>query len=290
MTTLMVGATGQLGGLIARRLLQQDTGPVRVLVRPSSGYQALIDAGAEPAFGDLKDGVSLHRACADVQTVITTANSAQRGGPDTPETVDLHGNRNLIEAARSAGVRQFIFTSALGADPNSPMPFMSAKGQTEVTLRASGLPYTILAPNLFMEVWLGMVIGMPVQHGQPVILVGEGCRQHSLISVHDVAAFAVAAVGHPAAINQYLPLGGPTPVSFAEAVRVLEHVLGRTIPVKSIAPGEPVPGVPETVQPLYWMTESYDSPVPMDSTAHRFGVHQTSFEDYLRRTFQSVAA
>ena len=51
---LVVGATGQLGGLIARQLLQQDSN-VRVLVRPNSTYQPLVDAGALPVFGDLKD-------------------------------------------------------------------------------------------------------------------------------------------------------------------------------------------------------------------------------------------
>ena len=58
---LVVGATEQLGGLIARRLLEREA-DVRVLVRPSSAYQPLVDAGARPVFGDLKDRASVAAA------------------------------------------------------------------------------------------------------------------------------------------------------------------------------------------------------------------------------------
>src|SRR5690349_8199194 len=142
---LVVGATGQLGGLIARQLLQHDT-DVRVLVRSNSTYQPLLDAGALPVFGDLKDRASLDAAVDGVDVVITTANAVGATGLDTIESVDLLGNRNLIDAARAAGVGRFIFTSALGSTPDSPMPFMRAKGLTEEHLRASGVPFTILAP------------------------------------------------------------------------------------------------------------------------------------------------
>jgi NADH dehydrogenase len=289
MPILVAGATGQLGGLIARRLLEQGQ-EVRVLVRPQSDHQALVNAGGRPVLGDLKDRASLDPACQGIDAVITTANSAQRRGADTPQTVDLEGNRNLIDAAKAAGVRQFIFTSALGADPSSPVPFLRAKGQSETYLRESGVPFTILAPNIFMEVWMGMVIGLPLRDGRPVTLVGEGRRKHTFISMQDVAAFATVAVGHPAAIDQYLPLGGPEALSFQDAVAVFERVLGRSIPVESVAPGEPVPGLPEAVQPLFWMMDTYDSPLEMEQTARTFGVHQTRLEDYVRRAFAVTPA
>jgi uncharacterized protein YbjT (DUF2867 family) len=57
-----------------------------------------------------------------------------------------------------------------------------------------------------------MVVGIPLQTGQPITLAGEGKRVHSLISIGDVAAFATAVVGHPAAINRRLVLGGPEPL------------------------------------------------------------------------------
>ena len=89
------------------------------------------------------------------------------------QTVDLEGNRHLIDAAKAAGVKQFIFVSVLGADPTSPTPFLQTKGQTEGALRESGIPYTIFAPNGYMELMVAGVVGIPVMMGQPVTIVGE---------------------------------------------------------------------------------------------------------------------
>ena len=290
---LVVGATGILGGMITQRLLSQGK-DVRVLLRHDSpagemakqgmatSPRTLVDAGARPVYGDLKDRASLDRACEGVETVITTANSAMRGGEDTVETVDRQGNRSLIEAARAAGARQFIFTSFLGADPNSPVPLFRAKAETEALLGQSGMPYTVLAPNFFMENWIGMVVGLPLQAHQPVTLVGEGRRLHSLISVGDVAAFAVAAVGHPDAARQRLALGGPAPLSWRGIVGTFGRVLGQELPLQLVAPGEPIPGLPEIVPGVLAAMETYDSPIPMEETARLFGVQQAPLESVVR--------
>jgi NADH dehydrogenase len=112
---LVAGATGLVGGMIARGVLEQGR-DTRIHVRPGSTYQALMAAGAQPILGDLKDPSSLVAVCAGVETVITSASAGQRGGGDTPETVDLEGNRHLIDAARMASVSQFVFISTIGAD------------------------------------------------------------------------------------------------------------------------------------------------------------------------------
>ena len=282
---LVAGATGQLGGIITRRLLAQGQ-PVRILVRPQSSFQPLVEAGGQPVFGDLKDRASLDPACEGIEILITTANSARRGGEDNVQTVDLAGNRNLIDAAKAAGVKQFIFTSALGADINSPVPFIQAKAKTEAYLRDSGMMYTILAPNAFMDMWVGMVIGVPLQAGQPVTLVGEGRRKHSFIAVRDVAAFATAAVGHPEAMNQYLAIGGPEALSWRDVVATFERVLDREIPVQYVSPGEPVPALPKgMLQQAMAGMEMYDSPLDMTEAARTFGVELTTLEESVRSQF-----
>jgi uncharacterized protein YbjT (DUF2867 family) len=285
---LVVGATGNLGGAVTRMLLAQGQ-PVRILVRSQSDYQPLAEAGAQVVLGDLKQPGSLDAACQGADTVITTANSAARGGEDTVQTVDLEGNRHLIDAARAAGVKQFIFVSVLTADANSPIPFIQAKGQTEDSLRASGMPYTILAPNGYMEVMLAGVVGMPALMGQPVTIVGGGRRKHSFISVPDVAAFMLAAIGNPAALNQKLLLGGPQPLSFRDTVAIYERVLGHQIPIRSVAPGEPVPGFPERVAQLLAGLDTYDSPLDMTETARTFGIQLTPLEEIARRAATSAA-
>jgi uncharacterized protein YbjT (DUF2867 family) len=286
---LVVGATGNLGGVVTRMLLAQGQ-LVRILARSQSNYQPLVEAGAQVVLGDLKEPGSLEAACRGAETVITTANSAARGGEDTVQTVDLSGNRQLIDAARAAGVKQFIFVSVLTADPNSPVPFLQAKGQTEGYLRESGIPYTILAPNGYMEVMVAGVVGIPALMGQPVTIVGGGRRKHSFISVGDVAAFILAAIGNPAAINQKLLLGGPQPFSFRDAVAIYERVLGHQIPLRSVAPGEPVPGLPPMVAHLLAGLDTYDSPLETTETARAFGIQLTPLEEVARRTTTSVAS
>jgi uncharacterized protein YbjT (DUF2867 family) len=218
---LVVGATGYVGGMIARNLL--DAGQdVRVLVRPGSEYGHLVEAGAQAVEGDLKDFDSLKPAVEGVQVVVTTANSASRGGDDTVETVDRAGNRNLIDSASEAGVEQFVFTSAQVANPESPVPLFRAKAETEQHLTSSGLTYTILAPNAFADIWVAGVVGGPAAAGAPVTLVGEGVRKHSFIVARDVAAFGSAVVGHPEAMNGRFELGGPQALSLRDAARFMD--------------------------------------------------------------------
>ncbi len=277
---LIVGATGQLGGLITRRLLAKGEA-VRILAREGSAWQPLQTVGAQVSIGDLKNRATLDTACAGVDVVITTANSALRGGADNTQTVDTDGNRNLIDAARNAGVAQFIFVSAFGVTTDSPVPLFQAKARTEAYLRASGVPYTILAADGFMDVWLPMIVVGPVLEGRPVSIVGEGRRKHSLIAVDDVASFAIAAAGHPEAMNHLLPLGGPEAVSWRDVVAAFERRLGRTIPIVSLAPGQPLAGLPDIVAGLMAGLDTYDSVIEMAGLAKTFGVHQTSLDQFV---------
>ncbi len=277
---LVVGATGQLGGLIAQMLLGQGK-QVRTLVRPGSAYEPLVAAGAQAVTGDLKDPDSLVAACQGVDAIVTTANSVGRGGEDNVESVDDAGNANLVEAAQAAGVRHFLFISALGADPEHPMPFLKAKGQTEQRLHTSGMAWTVLQPNFYMDLWIPAVVGAPVLAGQPVTLVGDGKRQHSMVAVPDVASFAVAALDRPEANDQTLYVGGPQPISWLDVVAAFERELGREVPVRTIAPGEQIPGLPVFVSELAAALASYDSPMDVSELTRTYGVAPTTVADFV---------
>lgn len=300
MKILVVGATGRLGGAITRKLLAQGR-DVRILLRHNSpsvelakqglatSAETLLAAGAQPVYGDLKERASLDAACQDIEVVITTANSALRRGDDNPQTVDLEGNRNLIDAANAAEVKRFIFVSALGGSPDHPVPFMAAKGKTDVYLTNSGLAYTILAPTAFMEVWPAMVVGMPVAMGSPVTLMGEARSRQSFISAGDVANYAVAAVDHPAAVNQFLAIGGPQALSYRDVVGVYEKALGRSLPVSFVAPGEAVPGLPPSMSAILAGTD-FDIIVDSSEAARTFGIQQATLEEVVRGMLAMRAA
>jgi uncharacterized protein YbjT (DUF2867 family) len=278
---LLVGSTGLLGGTIARRLLANGA-PLRVLVR--SGATDL--PGAEAVQGDLKDRASLDAACRGVSTVITSANSAQRGGADNVATVDVEGNLALIDAARAAGVRRFIFISAAAVDEASPVPLFAAKARAERHLRESGMEWTVVAPHVFMDVWFPAIVGSALAAGQPVALVGGGQRRHSFIAVDDVAAFAVAAVDNPAAANRRLVLGGPAALSWSDVVDLTSSIVGRPVPSVTIAPGSPIPTLPppldQVIGNLAAGLEQQDVVFDTSALARELGVTLTPAETVLR--------
>jgi NADH dehydrogenase len=290
---LVIGATGMLGGTIARRLIEQGSN-VRVLLRHDSpsvelapmgmatAAETLLAAGAEPVYGDLKDVASLREAMRGVRRVVTTANSAGRQPPDTVQSIEFDGNRALVDAAADAGIDHVVFVSALGADPKSPIPFMAGKGASEQHLRERGVGYTILAPDVFMEVWVPVVVGQAVAEGRRVTLVDPAKGRHAFVSLRDVAAYAVAALDHPAARNATLPIGGPEVLSWRDVVGVFERVLGRELDVDTVAPGDPIPGVREAVLPILASLERYDSPLDTREQSATFGIEPTPLETVVR--------
>ncbi len=278
---LVVGGTGQLGGRIVRELLSKGV-KVRALCRRGSAYGALQRMGAGIAIGDLKDPSSLEAACAGADTVITTANAARRGGEDSVEAIDMLGTRALIDAAAQAGTGHFVFTSVYGASVNSPIPFVKAKAENEQYLKASGMVWTVLAPNAFMESWPGKVVGLPAVANRDVVLVGEGKRRHTYIAEHDAAQFAVAAIMNPAARNRRLEVGGPQAVSWGEVVQTFEAVLGRSIPVRHVAPGEHVEGILDVLLSLLAGFDQFDSDFDTSALAAEFGVAQTPLPAWVR--------
>ncbi len=281
---LVVGATGLLGGQIARQLLGQGRA-VRVLVRDTSAAEAvegLRAAGADTVRGDLKDEPSLRAACAGIDTVVTTASSMGRGGEDTLESVDLNGNLHLVDAAEAERVGHVVFVSALGAAPGHPMPLLNAKGATEQRLRASSMSWTVLQPDVFMDLLIPAVVGVPALSGQPVTLVGTGRRRHAMVSARDVAACAVAAVDHPQARRQTVLVGGPQAVTWLDVVAAFERAIGRDLERRTVPPGEPLDGMPAVVGEVLAALDGYDSPLETEQVARTYGVTQTSVADFVQ--------
>ena len=240
---LVAGATGSLGGRIVRELLGRG-GRVRALARDRESAAPLEAAGAEVVPGNLKDPPSLRVACRGADLVISTA-SATRRTDDTPDNVDAQGTINLVDAARQAGVRRFVYVSTLGAAPESPVPAFRAKAAAEAHLKQSGMDYVIVQPDAFMDVWFGMLVEGPIAAGRPVTLVGESRGRHSFIAESDLAKFVVSASLKPEVSNVIIALGGPEAITFRDAVTAYEAALGTPIDVRSVPPGSVIPGLPE---------------------------------------------
>lgn len=234
---LVVGSTGMVGGDVCRRLAEQGL-PFKALVRLSSDpakVEGLKKLGAEIVTGDVCQPDTLLAACQGVQTVICTVSSmpfSYRPGENDIQKVDLEGVTALIDAAKAAGVKHFIYTSYT-KDIDLDFPLTKAKRAVEKHLTGSTLMYTILRPGYFMEAWLSPTVGFNAAEAQAQIY-GSGEQPLSWISFKDVARFAVDAVTNPAACDQVLELGGPSAVSPHQVIARYEHKLGKPFSVTHV--------------------------------------------------------
>ena len=289
---LVVGATGLLGSEICRRLAHEDK-PVKALTRATSDpakVDTLNNNGVTLAFGDLKDRSSLDAACQGVTTVITTASATlSRQEGDTIQTVDLEGQTHLIDAAKAAGVEQFIFISfRTGENPSLQHPLKVAKRTVEEHLMESGLPYTVLQPSYFMEVWLSPALGFDFANAKAQIY-GAGHNPLSWISFADVAQFAIASLNNPAAQNAILEVGGPEALSPLEVVQIFEEVKGQKFAVAHV-PEEALQAqkaaatdaLQETFAALMLQYAIGDA-IDMEATLKTFPVQLSSVRDYAKR-------
>ncbi|HEY0788166.1 MAG TPA: NAD(P)H-binding protein [Thermoanaerobaculia bacterium] len=239
----IAGATGTVGSIVARELLRRGEA-VRVLVRTEDAATEWRARGAETVVADLTVPNSLNDFCRGADAIVATASALLRSGADTIDTVDVAGNRHLVDAAVRTGVKRFVFVSAAGASTTSRIAFLRAKAIAEEYVRAKVPSWTILAPHLLMETWIELIVGIPVRAGIPVSLVGAGRTLQSFISAQDVAAFVVAALGD-AAIGRRLVLGGTLPVSWQEVVEQCRELVEAPIDVRSLPPGFSFPHIAE---------------------------------------------
>jgi dihydroflavonol-4-reductase len=134
MTTLVTGAAGFLGSHVARQLVARGE-DVRVLVRASSSNRAISDLSLEYVTGDLRDAVSLERAMNGVQRVFHVAADYRLWAKHPQDIYDSNvgGTKNLLAAAKRAGVAQLIYTSTVATiavdRPELPNEFTEAKLQ-----------------------------------------------------------------------------------------------------------------------------------------------------------------
>jgi uncharacterized protein YbjT (DUF2867 family) len=292
MLNLVVGATGPvgLGREICHRLVKKGTA-VRALVRPTADparVRELSDLGVELVEGDLKDRASLDAVCEGVTAVLTTATTTLSRQPgDTIESVDLNGYRNLIAAAKRAGVEQFIYTS-YSRNTNVPCPLTSAKRTIEALVADVGWAYTVLRPTHFTEIWLGPALGFDLANAKARVY-GSGQGKISWIATGDVAEFAVASLGNPAARNTILELGGPDALSQLEVIRLCEDLGGRRFEIERVPEATLQAQLATETDPLQLSFAAlklvcvYGDLIDMSETLKAFPVPLMSVRDYVQR-------
>jgi NADH dehydrogenase len=228
---VIAGGTGTLGTRLVLRLAEAGLA-VRVLTRDPARAQHLAGQGVEVAHGDVRDPAHVAQAVRGASTVISAVHGFAGPGGVSPATVDRAGNANLIGAATRADAA-FILVSVVGAAPAHPVGLFRAKYAAEETLRASGLPWTIVRATAFIETW-ATIMGQMLQTSGKILVFGRGDNPVNFVSATDVAALVEQAVTDPGLCGQVLEIGGPDNLTFNQLAAILQESAGRHGTVRHI--------------------------------------------------------
>lgn len=286
---LVVGATGQLGSAITRKLIASGA-RIRALARNAEKL-AQFAPQAEIAAVDMRDVRKLTEACRGIDQVVSTANNNLGKGPNSPTRTDLSIHQNLCAAARNTGVRRLLFTSSRGISQDSVVDIFRVKWYIEDAIRRSGVPHVLLRPGAFMDIWIDEILAKSIREKGVSMIFGDGNTVMNYIAVEDVAEFAVKILSRPEVVNETVELGGPSNVSSNHVASLIEQRLKssgkrRHIPVIAMRL------LPPVIRPfnevaarlmtlgLYSATEARPFP-EWKASADRFGVTPRTVERYI---------
>jgi uncharacterized protein YbjT (DUF2867 family) len=229
----VTGSTGKLGSKVARQLADAGVHQ-RLLVRDPARAPEL--EGSEIAQAPYGDHAALLNALDGVHTLLLLS------ATESADRVSLH--KATIDSAVAAGVQHIVYTSFVGAAPNATFTFARDHWHTEQHLRATGVEFTFLRDNLYLDFIPGFV-------GEDDAIRGPaGDGRVAAVLRDDVAAVATQVLLDPAAhAGTTYDLTGPTAFSLTEAAAVLSETRGRKIRYE-----------PETLDEAYRSRERFGAP------------------------------
>jgi NADH dehydrogenase len=293
---LVTGGTGFIGSAIVRALRERGL-PVRLLARRPESDEAreLERLGCELAGGDVTDADSLKRAVEGCDVVVHLV-AIRQGPPAEFERVMTQGTRDLVAAAREAGVRRFVLMSALGTSQETKdlVPYYGAKWAMEGIVRESGLEHVIFRPSFVFARDGGILPTFAkLARVAPVTpIIGRGLQRIQPLWIDDVAAYFAAAADKPEAANRTFELGGPDAVTWNEFWERLKRARGSRRPSVHVPVGlmrlnalvtERLPGNVPLTRDLLKMLEGPDNVVSNDDAVRTFGLPLVPLDEQLRR-------
>jgi uncharacterized protein YbjT (DUF2867 family) len=221
---LVTGATGSIGDQLTG-ILSASGIHFSAMIRPGTHKRAIYDLpGCTVVEGDFNDPESVAAALTGVDKAFLLTNSSELA-----EKQQL----DFLSAAKKAGVRHIVKLSQWAADLHSPVRFLRYHAVVENAIKDSGLAYTFLRPNLFMQGLLGFretIIKQNQFYG------AVGSARISMIDIRDIACVAAAALTSPGHEGKIYNLTGPEALTHNEMADKLSAATGRKIGFVDISP------------------------------------------------------
>ena len=295
---LVTGGTGFIGQALVRHLVDSSY-RVRTLIRPSRQSPRLpTGIPVEVAVAGLNDERGLRAAMVGVDTVFHLAGVERRGVSADLLEVDIQGTRNVLWAAKDAGVDRFFFTSHLGADRASAFPLLKAKAIAEENIRWSGLNFTILRTALVFGPKDGFTSGLAqLLLGTPFVFMipGDGNNLIQPLWVEDLVTSMTWALDDADTVNRTYEIGGPEFLTLNEVIKTVMDKIGvrRSILTVSIPWLRALTVLLEYVLPyspvsVYWLDYlSTNRTCSLDTLPRVFNLMPSRFSkrlDYLQGT------
>jgi uncharacterized protein YbjT (DUF2867 family) len=213
---LVTGASGSTGSELIKRLSANRV-PVRAMVRrpPVQAYDA--SSGVEYVTADFEDPVSTRRALDEIERAFLVTNSSER-----TEAQQLA----FVEAARTAGLRRIVYLSQLNATKGSPVRFLRYHAVVEEAISLSGIAFTHLRPNLFMQGFLAFRSSIASKGS---FFAPAGDAEVSIVDVRDIAAVAATALTESGHEGKIYDVTGPDALTHMDIAAQLSDVLGRQV-------------------------------------------------------------
>lgn len=246
MTILVTGASGHLGQLVVDALLSRGVpaGEVVATARNTDDLGGLAARGVVVRQADYTDPASLKEAFVGVDRALLVSSS------EVGQRVAQH--RNVIDAARDAGVELLAYTSIANAD-RSTLLLAGEHQETETYLRDSDVPHALLRNSWYYENWTAQ-IQVALTNGTVVGAAGDG--RVSAATRADYAEAAAAVLTGSGQAGRVYELGGGAPFTLAEYAETLSRVAGTPVSYTDLPKEEYVgvlvsAGLPEPVAAVY---------------------------------------
>ena len=213
---LITGATGKTGSATAKSLGEKGE-RFRALIRNEEKKEGLVSLGGEVVIGSIENTEVVNQSMQGVKTVLVLL-------PNSESQLALE--KQLVDSAKQAGVERIVKMSSIEATPDATSPIPKLHLESEEYIKQSGLAWTMIKPNFYMQNLLASA-GTIKEQGKIFLPMGEG--KTGMIDTTDVGKVLAKVLSEDGHESMNHEITGPEILSFYEVAEIFSQALGKQV-------------------------------------------------------------